>query len=86
MRRLTVEIDEALFGALELATGAIPCRVIVETTLQAWLDDQGKRSGTESILTDQAQASPATPSDAPKGRWPKIAGQHWAGSGCLPAA
>jgi hypothetical protein len=68
MRRLTVEIDEALLSLWNWPRGATPYRVVAETALQMWLDDQGKQSGTESILADQAKASPAMPSNSPKGR------------------
>ena len=69
VRRVTLELDEALLAAVEVAAGASPLRVIVEAGLQMWLEQRSTgQSSTEDILRQHAQMSPPTPSDTPKGR------------------
>jgi hypothetical protein len=75
VRRMTVEVDEVLFGLVEVAAGASPFRVVVEEALQLWLEN--KESGSpmpdlqrmerEHRLRQQAELSPPTPSDGPRG-------------------
>ncbi len=81
---LLTEVDaELLAGAVEVAAGASPYRVVIEMALEMWLnqqrqsrlqsDAQNTRQRRErpdygSILQQQALASPPTPSDGPKGR------------------
>jgi hypothetical protein len=68
VRRMTVELDDALVAAVEVAAGASPFRVIVEEGLRLWLQRQPQLSGAEQRLSDHAKLSPPTPSAAPQGR------------------
>jgi len=47
VRRVTLELDEALLAGVEIAAGASPLRVIVEAGLQMWLDQQ-RQSGADN--------------------------------------
>jgi hypothetical protein len=40
VRRVTLELDEAILAAVEVAAGADPLRAIVEAGLQLWLEKQ----------------------------------------------
>jgi hypothetical protein len=73
VRRMTVELDEALLAAVEVAAGASPIRVVIEEALKAWLVNQGRATGGQGSLAEQliqqhARLSPPIPSDAPRGR------------------
>ena len=74
VRRMTVEVDEVLFAAVEMAAGASPFRVVVEEALRLWLKQSESptqnlnRMATERHLRQQAELSQPTPSDGPKGR------------------
>lgn len=69
VHRFTVEIDEALFSAVELAAGASPLRVIIEEGLRLWLQNQQPQpSQAEQIISAHAKAFPPAPSAAPVGK------------------
>jgi hypothetical protein len=65
---MTVELDEALLAAVELADGASPWHVIIEAGLRMWLQSQPQPSGAEQTLSDHAKAFPPPPSAAPVGK------------------
>jgi hypothetical protein len=60
VRRINVEIDEALLAAVELAAGADPLRVIVEEGLRLWL-----------AQPEHPRLGQQTPSDSPVGKQKK---------------
>ncbi len=61
VRKMTVEIDEELFAAVQVALGANPLRVVVEMALREWL---ARHAGAAQATAPQRQPflpGPSTP-------------------------